>query len=75
MAQNAPPGGRKPSEPNAMSLLGAGVELGGVVAALTLLGWWLDQKAGLSPWLTLTGMTIGIVGGLYNLYRSAKRFF
>jgi len=66
---------RDSRKPNPLALLGAGVELGGVVALLTLGGWWLDGKAGTEPWLMLSGAGIGIVGGLYNLWRQGKRFF
>ncbi len=66
-------GGRR--EPNPLVLGGAAAELGLVVAALTALGWWIDGKLGTSPWCTLTGAAIGIIGGLYNLWRTARRFF
>jgi F0F1-type ATP synthase assembly protein I len=58
-----------------MALLGAGVELGGAVALMVLGGWWLDRKLGTAPWIMLTGAFVGIVGGLYNLYRQGQRFF
>jgi F0F1-type ATP synthase assembly protein I len=58
-----------------MALLGAGAELGGAVLLMVLLGWWLDKKLDTTPWLMLTGAFIGIVGGLYNLYRHGQRFF
>ena len=65
----------KGEEANPMALLGAGMELGGVIAVLTLLGWWLDGKWGTEPWLMLTGLSVAVVGGTYNVWRIAKRFF
>ena len=58
-----------------MSMAGMGVELAGIVAVLTLGGWWIDQKWDTEPWLMLVGLVIGSVGGMYNLYRRGKRFF
>ena len=73
----APAGRRSDSKhrANPLSLVGTGLELGGIVAMLTLLGWWLDRRYDLTPWLMLTGAFIGIVGGLYNVYRQGKRYF
>jgi hypothetical protein len=57
-------------------LAGVGVELGGIVAVLCLGGWWLDRQLNnAGPWLLLTGAFIGILGGLYKLYRVGKNFF
>jgi len=65
---------RKP-ELTIWSLGGTGVELAGAVAVLALLGWWADRKFGTSPWLLLVGAFMGIVGGLYKLWRVGKQFF
>ena len=52
-------------------LTGLGFELVGAIAGGALLGWWIDRKAGTSPrWLIILA-GIGIVGGLYNLIRTA----
>lgn len=67
-------GGRK-KEPSPLVLLGAGVELGGVVAVLVLLGWWLDRRLGSTPWAMLGGLIVGFVGGMYNLWKTGRRFF
>jgi F0F1-type ATP synthase assembly protein I len=50
---------------------GIGLELAGATAGLALLGYWIDGKFGTSPWCLLAGVTIGIVGGLYNLIRES----
>jgi F0F1-type ATP synthase assembly protein I len=68
-------GDGKRREPNPLVLGGAAAEMGLVVAALTALGWWADGKLGTRPWLTLAGAAMGIIGGLYNLWRTARRFF
>ena len=70
-----PPGRRGNQQPNPMVLMGAGVELGGVVVLMALAGWWLDKKFQTSPWLMLTAVLVGIVGGIYNLWKQGKRFF
>jgi F0F1-type ATP synthase assembly protein I len=57
------------------SLVGVGVELGGAVALMTLAGWWLDRRWNSGPWLMLTGMGVGLIGGMYNLYKEGKRHF
>ena len=67
-------GGKKP-QPNPMTLMGAGMELGLVAAAFALGGWWLDNKYGTRPWFLVTGLAIGVIGGMYNLWRTGKRFF
>lgn len=46
-----------------------GVEVGLTVAVLSVLGWWLDAKWDTTPWLTLTGATIGIIGVTYKMLR------
>ena len=58
-----------------MALVGVGFEFGFAVIVLTLGGWWLDRRWGTGPWLMLTGMTLGFVGGVYNLWKMGKRYF
>lgn len=64
---------RKPAGP--WSIAGAGMEMGFVVGALTLGGWWLDEKFGTDPWWMFTGLAVGLIGGTYNVWRAGKRFF
>ncbi len=62
--------------PQRLSLAGAGVELGLVVAVMTLGGWWLDQwLANRNPWCMIVGAGIAIVGGLYKFWLRASRAF
>lgn len=46
-----------------------GIQLALAVVAGLFLGRTLDNKWGTTPWLTLIGLTLGFVGGLYNLVR------
>lgn len=46
-----------------------GFQLAATVVGGLLLGTWLDKKWNLSPWMTLAGMVVGMVGGFYNLIR------
>ena len=46
-----------------------GFQLAGSVIGGLMLGSWLDKKLGWTPWLTLTGLLIGAIGGFYNLIR------
>lgn len=48
------------------SLSGIGLEILASILGMGLIGWWLDGKTGSSPWLMVTGLILGIVGGLYN---------
>ena len=64
-----------PTERNAGSLVGAGVELAAGVGVMSLGGWWLDQRLGTSPWLLVTGLSIALVGGLYRMYRAGMQMF
>lgn len=65
----------KSKEPNPMGLMGAGVELAGAVGGLALIGWWLDGKWATGPWLMCIGLSIGLIGGIYKLWRLGKQFF
>jgi F0F1-type ATP synthase assembly protein I len=50
---------------------GVGLELAGATAGLALVGYWFDGHFGTRPWGTLTGVVIGLVGGLYNLVKES----
>ena len=54
----------------AWSVYGAvGFQLAATVVGGLFLGLWLDKKFDMSPWMTVTGMFVGSVGGFYNLIR------
>ena len=46
-----------------------GFQLASMVVGGLLLGNWLDHKWQTSPWLALTGLVVGSIGGFYNLIR------
>jgi F0F1-type ATP synthase assembly protein I len=54
-------------------LSGVGFEFIIVIAACTMIGWWIDKKTGWTPSLTLAGVAIGFGLGLYRLIRFAQR--
>lgn len=45
-----------------------GVELAGLLAVLTGLGWWADKHWQTSPWMLLTGALFGIVGCMCKVW-------
>ena len=50
---------------------GVGLELAGAIAILAFVGYWIDGRFGTSPWGILSGVAIGLVGGLYNMVRTS----
>jgi F0F1-type ATP synthase assembly protein I len=56
-----------------MRYAGMGVELAASIIGLTLGGLWIDHHFGSGPIGVLIGAGLGVVGGLYNLIRSALR--
>ena len=61
--------------PSPIWLASAGLELAGVIVALTFGGWWLDTMFDSQPWLMITGVAVGAIGGIYSLWRRGKQFF
>lgn len=59
--------------PSWVRLSGIGVELVGAVAGFTLVGYWIDRHFGTGRWGLLTGLVLGLVGGMYNLIRQSLR--
>ena len=61
---------RDPSPLSAYGVYGAaGVQLAAAVVGGALLGDWADAKLSTSPWLVVTGISLGFIGGLVNLVR------
>jgi F0F1-type ATP synthase assembly protein I len=56
-----------------MRYAGMGLELGGAVIGLTLLGLWIDYQFGTTPVGVLVGAGLGVIGGLYNFIKAALR--
>lgn len=61
-------------EPNLWALSGKGLELAAGVAVFAVIGWWLDNWLSSSPWFFLTLAGVGLVGGMYNLWKSVKKY-
>ncbi len=53
--------------------MGLGTELAASVAGMTLVGYFLDEHFGTSPWLILTGAGVGLVGGFYNFFKEVQK--
>ena len=50
--------------------MSAATSLVGAVAGFTLLGYWIDGKVGdRTPWFTLGGAVLGMVGGFVSFFR------
>lgn len=56
-----------------LRLAGLGIELVASVVGLGALGWWIDRTQQTDPWGLVICATIGFVGGMYNLIRSAQK--
>lgn len=56
-----------------VGLAGIGLELAAAVAGGALLGLWIDRHYGSAPWGAVIGGLVGIVGGLYNFVRQARK--
>ena len=52
--------------------LGLGIQLAAGVLVFFFLGSWADKKFETTPWLMLTGVTIGFVGGFVQFFRSVS---
>jgi ATP synthase protein I len=50
-------------------LSGLGFELVAAVLGFMLVGYWWDGHFGTSPWGTLVGVFLGLIGGTYNVIR------
>ena len=60
---------------NPWALAGVGLELGVAIAVFSAGGWWLDGKFDTQPWLMLLGLSIGLIGGTYNIWKVGRSFF
>lgn len=56
-----------------LGLAGLGLELAAAVAGGVLVGFWIDRHFGSAPWGVVVGGLVGIVGGLTNFVRQARR--
>ena len=54
-------------------LAGIGVQFGAVISLFALVGYWLDERIGSSPWLLLLGVLLGFAGGTVSLVKAVSR--
>ena len=54
-----------------IKLSGLGIELVAAIGGFTLAGYLWDRYFGTGPWGLLTGVILGLVGGMYNLIRQS----
>ncbi len=52
---------------------GLAVEFVGIVLVLGYIGYRLDEARGWSPWGSLSGLIVGMVGGLILMVREANK--
>lgn len=50
-----------------------GAELAGALLGFILVGFWIDRHYGTYPWAILICAILGLIGGLYNFFRSSLR--
>ena len=50
---------------------GSGLELAASVAGFALVGLWIDRHYDTNPWGLVSGLILGMVGGLYNLVKQS----
>jgi ATP synthase protein I len=56
-----------------MTLASVGLTFVVATAGATLGGYFLDRWLGISPWLTLIGLVLGVAAGFRELFRALKR--
>ena len=64
---------RSRSAYHSLSASSVGLELGLSVAIGLLIGWWLDQHLGTTPWLMLLWLVLGSIAGFRGVVRAVKR--
>ena len=56
-----------------LRLAGLGAELAGAILGFVLVGYWIDRSFDTSPWGLLICALFGLIGGLYNFFRSSLK--
>jgi len=56
----------------AAPFLGLGVQLAAAVLVFYFLGSWADGKLNTAPWLMIVGVSVGVVGGLIQFFRTVS---
>ncbi len=60
-------------KPGDLRVLGLGLELALAIGGLGWLGDWADHRWQTGPWLLLSGIILGTVGGCWNIYKGARK--
>lgn len=51
---------------------GLGLEMGVAVGIGVFAGWWIDERAGSSPWGLLGGVLLGFAAAMWMIWRSLQ---
>ncbi len=62
-------GNMKPAD---IKALGIGLELSMVIGGMAYGGHWLDERWGTGPWLLMTGVCLGTLGGGWHAMKMAS---
>lgn len=82
MSQGRDPNNNKPGQRDRTGLgsfreyspyLTLGFQLAAAVVVFLLIGVWLDDRWNTSPWLKLTGLFLGTVGGFIKFFTTVSR--
>jgi len=65
--------GHNPPPLSSAKALGIGMELATAIAGLALIGYFLDRYYATEPYLVMTGVALGVIGGVYNAIRQVMR--
>src|SRR5678815_5534853 len=55
------------------SMAGVGLQIGVGVGLGCLVGWWLDNKYGWSPWGVVVGSMLGLASGMYLMIKETLK--
>lgn len=66
-------GGKNDRPGTALVLMAAGFQMAAAIGMCTLGGFSLDRRLRTEPWLTLLGLIVGLVVGLMQVMRIARR--
>lgn len=59
---------------SAAQFTGIGWYIAAAIVGPTLLGVWIDEKAGTEPLFLLVGLLFGVIVGFYGTYKMASSF-
>jgi F0F1-type ATP synthase assembly protein I len=58
-------------QPNLWRMAHMGLEFAGAALLVAGLGFYIDYQFGTLPWGTVTGLVLGVIGGMYRFLREA----